>query len=109
MKRTDDLEIWGQLFGPMTDDVFRDSDRNGRIDENDATYSRLRVWAKKGEQETFDSPQAHNIDAIFIGNIETPYRIKSGQNTTEGIIRRSGVYLTEGGGAGIIQKIDVLA
>ena len=47
------------------------------------------------------------IGAIFLGNIATPFELKSSSNTQLGVMRKSGFFLFESGKAGVISQIDL--
>lgn len=102
----------GELFGARTGDGFKelseyDQDGNGWIDEADDVFRKLKIWFKneEGKDELVDLKSA-DIGAIFLGasNTEFSYVGASGLN---GIARKTGFYLKESGGAGLIQHIDL--
>jgi hypothetical protein len=104
-----------ELFGPATNEGFQelaahDSDSNGWIDENDPVFSRLRVW-----QPVADGPGAlttlaeHNVGALLIGNVATPFALRTAGNAALGDVRTTSLYLTEDGRAGAVQQIDLTA
>ena len=102
-----------ELFGPRSGNGFQelaelDSDRNGWIDENDASYSQLSVWTKDetGNDNLLSLKEA-NVGAISLTHLATPFSIKDENNILKGQVRASGVYLQESGGAGSIQQIDL--
>lgn len=104
-----------ELFGAKSGDGFGelaayDSDGNRWIDENDAIYSRLRIWSKdeNGQDRLVGLGQA-GVGAIYLGNVSTDFTLKNAQNQTDGQIRSTGVYLNEDGTAGTIQKVDLSA
>ena len=102
-----------ELFGTKTGDGFTelaqlDSDQNGWIDENDATYTQLSVWTKgSAGQDSLRSLQEANVGAINLARIVTPFDIKDASNSLLGQVRSSGVYLQESGGVGSIQQVDL--
>lgn len=98
-----------ELFGPSTGDGFSelaklDSDGNGWIDEGDEAFSRLGVWSREG----FSSLSELGIGAISVSSIETPFSYKDEQNNLQAQLRRTGVFLTEDGGVGTVQQIDLV-
>lgn len=104
----------GELFGPVSGDGFSelakyDEDGNQWIDENDSIYDRLRIWTKDpdGKDVLFALGQK-GIGAIFLGNINTPFDMKDGDNKLHGQVRDSGIFLRENGSAGTIQQIDLI-
>lgn len=102
-----------ELFGPATGNGFSelaayDQDRNNWIDENDAVYAQLRVWAKDDSgNDTLSTLAQKKVGAIYLGNVSTPFDLKNGQNQLDGQVRSSGVYLNEDGSAGTVQQIDL--
>ncbi|MBA1336270.1 MAG: hypothetical protein HPY66_2705 [Firmicutes bacterium] len=102
-----------ELFGPATGEGFSelaayDADNNNWIDENDPIYSRLRIWTRDEAGNTqLLALGAAGIGAIYLGNIDTPFGMKDGQNNTLGQMSNSGIYLRENGTAGTIHHIDL--
>lgn len=97
-----------ELFGPQTGNGFAelaayDADGNGWIDEGDPVYARLRLWSVDG----LSTLAERAVGAISTASVETPFEIKDSANTLQAVIRRSGVYLSELGGAGIVQQFDL--
>ena len=102
-----------ELFGPNSGDGFAelaayDVDDNGWIDENDAIYDKLRIWAvdESGNKTLFALGQK-GVGAIFLGNVRGNFDLKDSTNATLGTVRSTGVFLTEAGGVGTIQHIDL--
>ncbi len=103
----------GELFGPKTGDGFLelavyDDDSNNWIDENDEIYDKLRIWTKdeQGNDVLFALGQK-GAGAIFLGNVSTLFELKNQENTLNGSISQTGIYLKEDGTAGTIQHIDL--
>jgi hypothetical protein len=102
-----------ELFGPATGSGFAelakyDQDGNGWIDENDAVYSRLRIWAPDLKNAgSLATLQERQVGALFLGDVATPFELRNGQNQDLGAVRSTGVYLTESGQAGTLQEIDL--
>ncbi|MCM1179542.1 MAG: hypothetical protein NC347_04740 [Clostridium sp.] len=103
-----------ELFGTQSGNGFEDlaaydEDGNGWIDENDAVYSKLKIWTKdaSGNDKLMDLKQA-DIGAIYLGYANTEFTHKSlDTNETQAVVRQTGVYLREStGAAGTIQQID---
>ena len=97
-----------ELFGPQSGNGFAelakyDTDGNGWIDQNDPVYSKLRIWSQDGLSSLADN----GIGAIAISSAETPFALKDNANRVQGDIRRTGVYLSENGGAGTVQQVDL--
>lgn len=104
-----------ELFGAATGDGFAelaqyDQDGNDWIDENDAIFERLQLWLKPGEgdsQQLISLKQA-GIGAIYLGNADTPFSLNSSLGEERlGVIRSSGIYISEQGKAGFIQHVDL--
>jgi hypothetical protein len=102
-----------ELFGPGTGNGFAelaayDSDGNSWIDENDAIFDKLQVWTKDGEgKDQLQKLKQANVGALFLGNVATPFELKSGNNHSDGQIRSSGLWLTEDGQAKSLQQVDL--
>jgi hypothetical protein len=97
-----------ELFGPQTGNGFAelasyDADGNGWIDENDPVFSKLQIWTSDGLSTLLEK----GVGAIFTASAETPFEIKDANNSTQAEVRRSGIYLSENGGAGTIQQVDL--
>lgn len=102
-----------ELFGTGSGDGFRDlaaydEDGNGWIDENDEVWSKLKIWAK----DEFGSDVLYrladkNIGAIYLGNTDTEYSLIGRTGRTDGMIRRTGIFLYENGLAGTVQHVDL--
>lgn len=103
-----------ELFGTQSgngfaDLVVYDTDNNNWIDENDAIYSKLRIWSKDAAGNDLLSTLAQrNVGALYLGNVATPFDLKNSENTLLGQVRSSGVYLREDGSAGTLQQIDLV-
>lgn len=102
-----------ELFGTATGDGFGelrnyDEDGNGWIDENDSVFSKLKVWCKAadGSDILMDLKEA-GVGAIFLGDVSTEFSMNSMLNDTNGVIRSTGFFLKEDGGAGTMHNIDL--
>ncbi len=107
------IDDGNELFGTKSGDGFADlaaydEDGNGWIDENDSVYSNLRVWIKddEGNDKLLNLKEA-DVGAIYLGNVSTEFSLKDEENHTNGIIRKTGVYLKESGGAGTVNHVDL--
>lgn len=104
-----------ELFGAATGNGFSelaeyDDDGNGWIDENDAIYSKLSVWLKddSGNDKLIGLKDA-NVGAIYLASMATEFALNSDEDNKQNAqIRRSGMYLTEGGIANTIQQLDMV-
>ncbi len=108
------IDDGSELFGTKSGDGFADlaaydSDGNGWIDENDDVYAKLRVWVKDadGGDRLLDLKKA-DVGAIYLGSADTEFSLKdAATNETEAVIRKTGVYLKESGGAGTVSHVDL--
>jgi hypothetical protein len=96
-----------ELFGPTSGDGFAelkrlDADGNGWIDEADAGYANLGLWAG-GE---FTSLRTAGIGALSVTAVSTPFEIQEGGETL-GQVRQSSVYLNENGSPGALEQVDL--
>lgn len=104
-----------ELFGPGSGNGYNelakyDSDHNNWIDENDAVFKQLKVWAKDaagGDQ--LSSLASLGIGALSLGSIATPFDIKTASNQLLGTVRSSSVVINEDGSVGSMQQIDLTA
>lgn len=102
-----------ELLGPSTGEGFaelaeHDEDANGWIDENDSIYANLRIWSKTADgQDQLVGLGERGVGAIYLGHVTTPFSIKDQDNALLGQVRSSGVFLSETGGAGTVQQIDL--
>ncbi|MCR4588813.1 MAG: hypothetical protein K5682_10430 [Lachnospiraceae bacterium] len=103
-----------ELFGAATGNGFAelaayDTDKDGFIDEDDAIWSKLKVWVKdaSGKDVLYTLSQA-GVGAIYTGAIESEHSLKeTGSNGTLGMVRKTGFYLKENGGTGTVQHVDI--
>lgn len=103
-----------ELFGTKSGDGFKDlaaydEDGNGWIDEADSVFKKLKVWSKdENGKDILISLKKADVGAIYLGNANTEFSMKSGlENRTDAIIRKTGVYLKESGGVGTVQHVDL--
>ena len=102
-----------ELFGTASGDGFADlakydSDGNGWIDENDDVFDKLKVWKKDSDgKDVLTSLKAAGVGALYLGNVATPFSLNNPyDNSVNGVIRESSIYLGENGGAGTVQHVD---
>lgn len=108
------IDDGSELFGTKSGNGFKDlsvydEDGNGWIDENDAVYSKLKIWTKdpQGNDKLLDLPQA-DIGAIYLGASATQFSHNDLEtNETKAMVRQTGFFLHESTyEPGIIQQID---
>jgi hypothetical protein len=103
-----------ELFGPQTGNGFSelsrlDDDNNGWIDENDTAFAKLGIWQKGADgTDRLSSLLQNDIGAIYTGKASTNYSLTDNANRLAGMLRESGIYLRESGGAGVIQEVDIV-
>ena len=102
-----------ELFGTASGNGFADlaefdEDGNGWIDENDAVWEKLKIWAKdENGKDVLYRLADKNVGAICLQNVATDFTQKSEDSQTLGAIRKSGVFLYENGNVGTVQHVDV--
>ncbi len=69
----------------------------------------MQVWTgtKDGVDE-LSSLKEKNIGALYLGSVNTPFDLNDDENNTNGVLRSTGICLTEEGGAGTIQQNDLV-
>lgn len=102
-----------ELFGTKSGNGFADlaewdEDGNGWIDENDAIWSKLKIWCQNpdGTQSLY-SLADKGVGAIYLQNVNTDFALNGEKNQTNGYIRNTGVFLYEDGNVGTMQHLDV--
>lgn len=103
-----------ELFGTASGDGFADlaqydTDGNGWIDEADDIWDKLVIWCKdeNGKDQLIGLGKA-GVGAIYLGNKDTEFSLNSAKdNSTNAVIRKTGIFLYENGAAGTIQHLDV--
>lgn len=102
-----------ELFGTASGDGFADlekydEDGNGWIDENDAIWSKLKIWCKdeKGNDVLYRLADK-GVGAICLQRVNTDFTLQNGSGHTQGAIRNTGIFLYENGNVGTIQHVDV--
>lgn len=108
------IDDGSELFGTQSGNGFADlsaydEDGNGWIDENDSVFAKLLIWSKDAVGNDVISTLAQrNVGALYLGHAATPFDMKDANNVQHGQVRSSGVYLTESGGVGTLQQIDLI-
>ena len=69
----------------------------------------MKIWTKdeKGNDRLIDLKEA-GVGAIYLGNASTEFSLKSDETkATNGVIRKTGIYLKETGEVSTIQHVDL--
>jgi len=107
------IDSGAELFGPASGQGFEelaalDQDGNGWLDENDAAFQRLRIWTPAADSTgTLETLAQRQVGALFLGSLATPFELRGPGNSDLGAVRATSLYLTEAGGAGTVQEIDL--
>ena len=102
-----------ELFGPESGNGFGDlaaydDDGNGWIDENDAVWSKLKIWCKNPDgTDSLYTLADKGVGAICLQSVGTDFALNDAANNTNGYIRRSGIFLYENGDVGTVQHLDL--
>ena len=103
-----------ELFGTKSGNGFRDlatydEDGNGWIDENDSIYKDLKLWQKDDAgNDKLTGLKENGIGAIYLGSQNTKFSLNSlTDNSTNGVVQRTGLYLKEDGQAKTIAQVDL--
>lgn len=102
-----------ELFGVASGNGFADlaaydDDKNGWIDENDAVYSKLKIWSKDAAgADQLIGLKAADVGAIGLTNADASFSLKDSNNSLLGQSRTAGVFLKDSGGAGTVQQVDL--
>lgn len=103
-----------ELFGTKSGNGFLelaayDEDGNGWIDENDSIYKDLKLWQKDDAgKDKLTGLKENGIGAIYLGAQNTRFSLNSlTDNSTNGVIQKTGLYLKEDGQAKTIAQVDL--
>jgi len=106
-KLTDDSEMFGARSGDGFAELARlDTDGNGWIDEGDPAFGQLRLRLSDGGLQPLEPA---GIGALAATGVAGEFQFKNEANELTGVVRRTGVYLTEDGRAGAIRQIDLVS
>ena len=104
-----------ELFGTKSGDGFADlakydSDGNGWIDENDPIWDQLKIWCKDADgNDVLYKLADKGVGAICLQRVQTEHSLNSKQdNSTNGYLRSTGIFLYENGMAGTVQHVDLV-
>lgn len=105
----DGKELFGTESGNGFADLAKyDEDGNGWIDENDAVWSKLKIWSKdENGKDVLYCLEEKGVGAICLQNVSTNFTQKGAEGQTLGAIRNTGVFLYENGNVGTVQHVDV--
>ena len=102
-----------ELFGPTLGNGFSelmayDEDGNAWIDESDAIFEKLLIWTKdeNGNEELYTLKEK-NVGALYLNSASTTFDLEDAQNNQVAKMRESSLYLSEDGGAGTLQEVDL--
>ena len=103
-----------ELFGASSGNGFADlaqydKDGNGWIDEADEIFKDLRVWVKDADDsDKLMSLSEAGVGAICLESRNTEFSLNDrNSNHTNGVIRKTGIFLYENGQAGTMQQLDL--
>jgi hypothetical protein len=108
------IDNGSELFGTQSGNGFADlaaydSDGNHWIDENDAIFSKLRVYNKDASgADTLSTLAQKGVGALYLGSLSTSFELKNTANQLLGQVRSTGVYLNENGSTGSLQQVDLV-
>ena len=104
----------GELFGASSGNGFADLaeydlDGNGWIDEADEVFERLVIWTPNADgTSTCYRLKEQGVGAICLQNVVTDFTLQDDSQTTNGAIRRTGIFLRETGEVGTVQHVDLV-
>ena len=103
-----------ELFGTSNGNGFADlaqydKDGNGWIDEADEIFDKLRIWVKDADgNDNLMSLSETGVGAIYLGSRDTDFSLNNlSDNHTNGVIRKTGMFLYENGQTGTMQQLDL--
>lgn len=102
-----------ELFGTSNGDGFADlarydEDGNGWIDENDAVWSKLKIWCKdENGKDVLYRLADKGVGAICLQKVATDFTLQGDGGRVNGAIRSTGVFLYENGSVGTMQHVDL--
>ncbi len=104
-----------ELFGTQTGNGFAelaayDEDGNGFIDEGDSVFSKLTLYNKDAKgNDQLTALSSAGVGAIYLGSASTEFSLnKLVDNSKQGQVRATGVYINENGSVGTVQQIDIV-
>jgi len=106
----DGSELFGTKSGNGFYDLSKyDEDGNGWIDEADSVFSKLLIWTKdENGKDMLYHLKDRGVGAICLQNVSTKFDLKSlKDNSMNGRVKSSGVFLYENGNVGTMQQLDL--
>jgi len=105
----DGSELFGASSGNGFADLAKyDEDGNGWIDENDAVWSKLKIWCRdENGRDVLYRLSDKGVGAICLQNVSTDFTVKGQEGRTKGAVRNTGIFLYENGAAGTVQHVDL--
>lgn len=105
----DGSELFGTASGNGFWDLAQyDDDGDGWIDEDDAIWSKLKIWCKdENGNDVLYSLAEKGVGAICLQNIGTEFTQQAQDGSVKGVVRNSGVFLYENGNVGTVQHVDM--
>lgn len=108
------IDDGSELFGTRSGDGFLDLseydvDGNGWIDEADPIFEKLLIWTQNedGEDELYHLKDK-GVGALCLQRIPTEHSLNSPlSNTTNAVLRSTGLFLYENGEVGSMQQLDL--
>lgn len=106
------IDNGSELFGPQSGNGFAelaqyDDDGNGWIDENDAIFSQLGVMQFGEQGAVTRSASEAGLGALYLGSVASDYQLTNEQGAVQGVIKGSGVALSEAGATLLLQEVHL--
>lgn len=106
------IDDGSELFGPQSGNGFAeltqyDDDGNGWIDENDAIFSQLGVMQFDEQGAVTRSASETGLGALYLGSVASDYQLTNEQGAVQGVIKGSGVALSEAGTTLLLQEVHL--
>lgn len=109
------IDDGSELFGTSTGNGFAelaayDEDGNNFIDEGDSIYSKLSLYNKDANgNDQITSLSSAGVGAIYLRSASTEFSLNNlADNSQQGQVRATGVYIGEDGHVGTVQQIDLV-
>ncbi|WP_410498725.1 hypothetical protein [Chitinibacter sp. S2-10] len=102
-----------ELFGTQSGNGFADlqqydDDRNGWIDSGDAIFGQLKLWLNdESESGQLKSLTEMKIGALYLADARADFALNNAQNQNYGLLRSTGLYLSDEGNTGTMQQLDL--